>query len=225
MSSTRFPIGVATIGQAPRRDMLADLRAILGDEPTIHEVGALDQLGVDEVRELAPRPGEFPLVSRLRDGTIVELSRARVIPLLRDALDRLSMAGAEIFVILCTGEFPPFRASGPVLLPQVVMAKAVDALGVHRVGALPPLPGQVGEVTARWQAMGYDPVVEAASPYGSDAAVIEAAHKLRRADVELVVLDCQAYRLRHRELLRPMLDCPILVPNGLVGRYLQELTV
>lgn len=224
MNDSRFPVGVATIGQAPRPDMMADLRSVLGDARTIHEVGALDELQDQQILEMAPDEGDFPLVSRLRDGTVVELSRAAVIPLLQSALDRLATAGARIFVVLCTGEFPRFHAPGPILLPQKVLSSTVDALGVHKIGLLPPLAEQVGEVEARWEAAGYDPVVLPASPYGDDGLILNAGRELASASVEAVVLDCQAYRLRHREMLRAVLDCPILVPNGLIGRYLQELT-
>ncbi len=216
-------VGLVTIGQAPRTDICADLRSIVGPTVCLLEAGALDPLAPDEIAALAPGAHDFPLITRLRTGETVQVAKARIVPLVQARIDDLARQGARLFVVLCTGEFPAFRAPGPVLLPQQVVARSAEALGVHRVGILPPLPGQAVEVRRRWAAAGFEPTVVPASPYGTPEAILEAAGVLRTADAELVILDCQGYRLEHRELLRPVLDCPILVPTGLVGRLVQEL--
>lgn len=225
MDEPRLRIGVATIGQAPRPDMVADLRTILGDRPTILEAGALDGLSLGEIRHLAPSPGEFPLITSTRTGSVVTLSQARVVPLIQLALDRLASGGAQIFVVLCTGEFPPFRAPGLILMPQMLIMSAVQAIGVRKLGVFPPLADQVKVVQARWTSAGYEAIVVPASPYQADELVLEAAAQISSERVDALVLDCQAYKLRHRRMLRDVLDCPILVPNSLIGHYLQELIV
>lgn len=219
----RACVGVVTIGQAPRPDIGADLQAVLGPGISLREAGALDPLSPRQIAALAPGPGDFPLITRLRDGSTVVVGKSRVIPLLQARLDELSAQGVRLFVVLCTGKFPALQAAGPVLFPERVIAKAVEALDVRNIGLLSPIPGQVAEVRARWVAAGFDVTVVSASPYGEDADVIRAAEQLRDAGVGLAVLDCQGYRLRHRDLVREALDCPVLVPTGLVGRLIQEL--
>jgi protein AroM len=221
--SSSMAVGAVTIGQAPRPDICGDLRSILGHGVPLLEAGALDGLGSDQIAALAPEDGEFPLITRLGDGSTVVVAKPRIIPLLQQRLDELAERGARLFVILCTGAFPAFRAQGPVLLPQRVLAKAVEALGVRRVGVLPPLEGQVEEVRARWTDAGFEPTVIPASPYEQDGVIIQAAEGLRNARVELAVLDCQGYRLRHRDVVRQVLDCPVLSPSGVMGRLIQEL--
>lgn len=223
MSTRSTTVGLVTIGQAPRPDIGADLRTILGPGVSLVEAGALDALDAAQIAALAPRNGEFPLITRLRDGSTVVVGKPRIIPLLQARLDELAERGVRLFVVLCTGAFPPFRAPGPLLLPERVIAATVRATGVTRIGLLPPLEGQAPEVRARWSEAGFDPVVAPASPYGSDDTILGAGEQLRDAGVELVVLDCQGYRLHHRALLRRVLDCPVLLPTGLVGRLIQEL--
>ncbi len=217
------PVGIVTIGQAPRPDIGADLRAILGPSVPVLEAGALDELDAGQIAQLAPAGSDFPLITRLRDGSTVVVGKSRVLPLLQERLDQLAARGARLFAILCTGRFPAFRAPGPVLFPERVIAGTVEALGVRRLGLLPALPGQAAEVHQRWARAGFEPVVAPASPYGEDQAILEAVAQLRTARVQIAVLDCQGYRLRHRDLVRGVLDCPVLVPTALTGRWLQEL--
>jgi protein AroM len=49
-------IGVVTIGQTPRRDIVPHLRSVLGDHIEIIEAGALDGLSEEEVATQAKRP-------------------------------------------------------------------------------------------------------------------------------------------------------------------------
>ena len=223
MSSHAPSLGLVTIGQAPRPDLMTDIRAMIGDGPIVFEAGALDAVGAAELPGLAAVPGEVSLISRLRNGSTVEISRERAIPLLQDALTRVADAGARIFAILCTSEFPTFQAPGPILLPNILLANAIhDIGGVRRVGLMPPLESQVTEVAARWRKLGYEPTVEAATPYGPDAAILGAAERLRRHQVDVVIPDCQGYRSHHLTILRSVLDCQILLPNTVVGERLRE---
>ncbi|MFD7510976.1 AroM family protein, partial [Streptomyces sp. NPDC059853] len=67
------PLGLVTIGQAPRTDLHEDAAPLLAGIP-FTEHGALDEDRFDGPGEaaaraaVAPAPGETPLVSRLRDG-------------------------------------------------------------------------------------------------------------------------------------------------------------
>ena len=47
-------IGLITVGQAPRSDVVPDMAAILGGDVEIVEAGALDGLGHDQIAPLAP---------------------------------------------------------------------------------------------------------------------------------------------------------------------------
>src|SRR5690348_1404888 len=94
-------IGMATIGHAPRDDVVPAMRAYLPPGLTIAECGALDGLNHAETRPYWAEPGTAGIVTRLRDGSSVLLSHARILPAMQAAVDRLVHEdGAELVVIL-----------------------------------------------------------------------------------------------------------------------------
>ena len=72
-------LGTLTIGQAPRPDVVPIIdRYIASRVRRIHR-GVLDGLSRAEIdARYRPEPGEPVLVTRLQDGAVVELSRARM---------------------------------------------------------------------------------------------------------------------------------------------------
>jgi protein AroM len=68
-------VGTLTIGQSPRNDIIPDLKEILGKEVELIEKGALDGLSGEEINELSPKPGDYPLVTRLKDGIEVKVGK------------------------------------------------------------------------------------------------------------------------------------------------------
>src|SRR5438477_9211152 len=97
-------IGMVTIGQAPRVDVVPDMAELLGPVEIV-ERGALDGLTRDEIAPLAPGAGDEVLVTRLRDGTPVFVAKRHVTPLVQRRIDELEAAGATLTVLLCTGAF------------------------------------------------------------------------------------------------------------------------
>src|SRR5262249_52962223 len=99
-------VGVITIGQSPRDDVVPDMEKPLGPDFRIVQAGALDGLGHAEIAALAPTGDEFPLITRLRDGTSVVIGKERIIGRVQACLDDLGRE-ASAFAIMCTGKFPP----------------------------------------------------------------------------------------------------------------------
>lgn len=64
-------VGMITIGQSPRDDVVPEMEKILGPGIRVVQAGALDGLSRDEVATLAPREREHALVTRLADSTEV----------------------------------------------------------------------------------------------------------------------------------------------------------
>ena len=62
-------VGTVTIGQSPRVDVTPDLRRILGDGIELVESGAHDGLRRERIAGMAPREGDYVLVTRLADGS------------------------------------------------------------------------------------------------------------------------------------------------------------
>src|SRR4051812_16861687 len=107
-------VGLITVGQAPRSDVVPDMTAILGPEVDILEAGALDGLSRAEIAKLAPEGDDEILVTRLADGSSVFVGKSHVIALVEARIAALEDRGTALNVLLCTGEFPKLRARKPL---------------------------------------------------------------------------------------------------------------
>ncbi|GIX47908.1 MAG: hypothetical protein KatS3mg131_2119 [Candidatus Tectimicrobiota bacterium] len=217
-------IGLLTIGQAPRADVVPEMQAILGPQVTVLEAGALDGLTLEEIKALAPGPGDYVLATRLRDGTEVLVAREQIVPRLEQRIQELEARGVRVIGLLCTGSFPRLASRVPLLKPEPLLHALVQSLaGRGAVGVLTPSPAQRLQTQKKWQAMGVEAVVVAASPYGAPAALEQAGEALRAAGVTLVVLDCIGYTAAMKARLKAITGVPVLLAHALLARLLHEL--
>ena len=188
-------LGLVTIGQAPRTDLIPDVADLLDGVDWV-EHGALDLLDPGDIAELAPGPGEPVLVSRLRDGSSARLSRRRIGPLLDAAIERAASAGASRVVVLCTGRIDHGEGSVPVQHAEELAHTAMSTIiGAGTLGVLCPLPAQVADVAQRWGRRLERPVrVAAVDPYTATLDdVRQAATELVVQGADQVFLDCIGY--------------------------------
>jgi protein AroM len=74
-------LGILTIGQAPRPDLTPIIDRHLPASVRRIQRGVLDGLSDAEIdRRFVAAPGEPVLVTRLKDGRVVELSQPRIPP-------------------------------------------------------------------------------------------------------------------------------------------------
>ena len=216
-------IGAVTVGQAPREDVVPDMLAILGPDVRVLQRGALDGLSHDEVREHRPATADQVLVSRLRDGTEVEVDKGFVIPRVRQCIQSLE-DGVEVILLLCTAPFRDFESKRPLLLPGLILEQLVTGLRPHRLGVLTPSPRQVEPQRDRWKAIVGDLAVEAASPYAGADGIRHAATRLAQSGVDLVVMDCIGYTRSMKAAVRDITNCPVMLAASTLARVAAELT-
>lgn len=218
--------GVLTIGQSPRADGLsAEVAAVAGME--VIERGALDGLSREEVSALGPRPEGELLVSQLADGTPVRLDRDAIVDRLQRAIADLEGQGAAATLLLCTGEFPLFAHSRPLLVPSAALRGAVVGIaGDDRVAAMIPLPDQAGQARCWWRRQGVsEPILVAADPYGSEGEAQVECQARRAAQLggRVLFLDCFGYTRRMASLARDAFGGPVILARSLSARLLAEL--
>ena len=217
-------VGLITIGQSPREDIIASMFSRSSSLDLI-ERGALDDLSLDEIQALRPEPGELPLVSRLRDGTEVVIAEERLIPHLQRALERATADGASLAVILCTGEFNQLRPSIPVIYPDRVVAHVVEAiLPVGVLGVMLPHEGQMTMMYEKWSSPTRRFVGTAISPYTERSELAEQARQLRDQQATLIVMDCMGFDTEMKRTVAAESGVPTILANRLVGRVVEELT-
>ena len=179
-------VGLVTIGQSPRVDVVPDMETILGPAVTVRERGALDGLAGDEIAALAPRPGDDILVTRLADGTPVFVAKRHVVARVQAAIGELESSGVTMTALLCTGAFPALEASRLLVLPHQVLLGVLRALRwPGRLGIVTPSVQHVPQTEARWRTDGFDPVVALAlrgrKPGGNRAHGRRASRRARGA--------------------------------------------
>ena len=199
------PLLVLTIGKAPRPDIAGELASVLGERP-IEVRGALDGLGDETIDALTPTDSADTLHTRLPTGRDVVVSKREVAGRLARLVDD---AGARATLVACTGRFEGLSARPNLLFPSVVLAGLVDAVLPPgcRLGVLVPLAEQVGPLGDAWRAR-RRPVTAVAAKPGADPT--RAAHALRDAAVDLVVLDCFGYDTTTLDRVRHITERPVL---------------
>ena len=217
-------VGIVTIGQSPRTDVVPDLAARLPAGTPVIERGALDDARPADLARLAPVPGEEVLVSRMRDGTEVELADARMLPLVQDAVDHVTGRGAAVVAVLCTGALPRLRCPAPLLQPGPLIRSLVGAAAYGaRLGVVVPAAGQAEPVRADWERVAGPVLVLAASPYGSPAELARAAGALAAFGPDLVVLDCLGFNGPMKRMVAKAVGVPVILPRTVLAGAIAAL--
>lgn len=215
---TTAAVGIVTIGQSPRTDVVPDMAALLPAGTPVIERGALDDAGPAELARLAPAPGEEVLVSRMRDGTEVGLAADRLMPLVQDAVDHVTGRGAAVVAVLCTGTLPRLRCPAPLLQPGPLLRNLVAAAAPEaRLGVVVPAPEQTGPVCADWEPVAGPVLVLAASPYGPPAALGRVAEDLAAFGPDLVVLDCLGFDDPMKRKVAAAVGVPVILPRTVLA--------
>ena len=218
-------IGLVTIGQSPRMDVVPEMAAVMGPGIVVREAGALDGLSRPAIAALAPTAGDELRVTRLADGSPVFLGKEKVVGLVEARIAALEREGASLTALLCTGAFPKLHATRPLIQPHPVLLGTLRGLSCSgRLGVLTPSVPHVPQTEARWRRDGFDPVVAPLSPYEEEdpAAVKRAAQAMRAGGAGLVVMDCMGFRRKTRDELRGLTGVPVLLANLLVARVIAE---
>ena len=219
-------IGLVTIGQSPRSDVVPDMAAVLGPGIDIREAGALDGLPRSEIQALAPTGDDEILVTRLADGSSVFVGKQKIVGLVEQRIAALERRGVALTALLCTGAFPRLRATRPLIQPHPVLLGTLRGLSwPGRLGVLTPSVPHVPQTEARWRRDGFDAVVAPLSPYEEEdpSALRRAADAMRAGGVGLVVMDCMGFRRKSRDELRGLTGVPVILANLLVARLIAEI--
>jgi protein AroM len=196
----------------------------LGREVRIVEKGALDGLTRPEILRLRPEPGDFPLATRLRDGSPVVVGKRTIGPLLKKQLKLMVNRHVLLVALLCTDEFPRLGPQGILLQPgRLLRRSAVSLLRRGKLGVFVPLEAQKEAAERKWRRTGLDLVVAALNPYQEFPQSKEAVKKMRGKKVDLAVLDCIGYSLKTAQNIERLLGRPVLGPRTVLASEISKL--
>ncbi len=206
-------VGLLTLGQSPREDIVPEMNPFFLPQIQILEKGLLDDLNLDEIRRLKPETGETPLVTRLKKGGSVQLSEKKIRSLLPEAIDSMKKKmKVKMVGILCTHEYQKTEFPPSVIFPfnslKFLITRIID---VKCLGVVFPLEGQIDAVKKKWKKDKV--IVEVKSPYARGKSWQEIAQNFSRKKVEVVILDCIGYKIKDKRAIQKLLSVPILLPR------------
>lgn len=225
-------IGMITIGQSPRDDIMPSLLEILGDEYEVMEAGALDGLTLEEVKNVDIQPDDYILVSRMRDGTEVKFPKRFVLPRIQEKiyeleqrmLSKLAEPFSHLIVIMCTGKFPKFKSDGLVVTPQEILKGVVEGtLKEGRLGVVFPVAEQVSGADESLNMKGLEVYADHMSPYDQEVEVYPLARRLKEKNLDLIFLNCFGFNSHVKRVISEETGVPVIQSNALIARVLKEL--
>jgi protein AroM len=213
-----------TIGQTPRDDLIPGLMEILGPGYEIVEAGALDDHTMEDVMGIDLDPDHYILVSRMRDGTEVKITKEYVVPLLQGGLDRLEEQGVRLTVVMCTGKFPQFRSRGIVLTPSEVLKGVLkSAIKKGKLAVVYPAAEQMPYAGRDFGREGVEVYADSVSPYEPDD-VRGLLDRLVREEPDLVFLNCFGFPYSIKRQVQEATGKTTIHSSALIARVIKELS-
>jgi len=222
----RKKIGIITIGQSPRVDVVPEMTQFFGDHVEVLEVGALDGLTLAQVRAYRPEAEMIHLASRMRDGTEILLAKEKILAPIERAVDDLNQKNVSLILLCCVGAFPKFSSRCLIVEPQRIVDHCVESLISENdhLGILIPIPEQETWVRENFLRITPNITVADASPYSDRKNLTRAGEQLKNADCDLIVMYCMGFNRRLASEIRQLTGKPVILSSSLVARVLGELT-
>ncbi|MFX0063178.1 MAG: AroM family protein [Candidatus Hermodarchaeota archaeon] len=219
----KLRIGLLTLGQSPREDIMTEITPLFLPHIEIVERGLLDSLSPEEIVNLKPEIKETPLVTRLKDGSQVHLSEKKITELLPKTIDLMKTnANVKAVGILCTHDFPKTKFTCPVLFPFDYLRFLINCvLEVRNLGVVVPLKNQIEMTKIKWEKK--RTVVEAKSPYIKRKSWEEIIQRFVQEKVEALILDCIGYKIMDAQEIQRLLPVPILLPRTILTYAINQL--
>lgn len=216
-------LGLLTLGQSPRSDVTPSFKAILGQQVTFLEAGALDRLEDKQIETLFPGRTETAIQTRLANGCEVLLSKERLMPYLIEQAFYLQ-AYCRHVVLLCSGDFPALRtACSNLLEPIIILRGIIKALAGKKILGIIGPESDLESAPAQWHSYAGKVVCAAASPYGPQEQATLASENLLNQGAQVLLLDDMGFNEEHRIQVLKAVDIPVICATTVIARILSEL--
>ena len=216
-------VGIHTIGQTPRPDLMEGLTGLLGLS-RFEMRGALDDLTRDQVP--ACDPDGYPLETRLRDGTPIVADAAFLEPHLQDAIADLD-SRVSAHLVLCAGTFPSLTARKPLIQPVEVAVAELSARGLESLEVMVPFGAQAVPSARKWEAAGFSCRIHVFGESGGRPLTRWLADRLGKTSADALVFDYVGSPAEVLESVGPEIEIPVFALGRLaidaLERTLQTL--
>lgn len=216
------PVGLLTIGQSPRTQLVGQLKKEMGWDGFFLERGALDSFSHGQVTaHLSPSEKEEVLVTWMGDGLEVRVGKEKILPHLIEAMTVLYERGASWVALLCTGYFPDLSRYGQLLEPFFLIEQQFLNLGQKgRLGVMIPDEAQSQGALDRWQGRGESVTVRPLSPGATWEKMEEASEEL--VGCSKILLDCIGYSQEWEKRIQALTGAYVILPLSLLATAIKK---
>lgn len=218
-------LGILTIGQSPRPDVVEVMVPYIGENIKIIERGALDGLTLDQVKEFAPEKGMMPLVTRMSDGSEVLIAKEKILFRIKRIIGEFNEYNVSLILLLCVSTFPPFESACLVVHSQRIVDQCIESLinKTNHLGIIIPVKEQQALVRERFSRATPLITVTDASPYGDLNRISQASKALKESNCDLIVMYCMGFTRGLAKEVRLATGKPVILSSSLVARTIGEL--
>ena len=216
-------IGLLTIGQSPRDDLIPGLMEILGEDFKIVEAGALDELTYEDIMEIDLNPEDYILVSRMRDGREIKITKKFVVPRMQKQLDKIESQGVRLTVVMCTGKFPQFESKGLVVTPSEILKGIIEgSLKAGKLAVVYPTAEQMPYAERDFRRENIQLYADSVSPYEPED-VEGLLARLKEESPDLIFLNCFGFPTELKQKVVETTGKPTIHSSSVIARVLKEL--
>lgn len=211
-------------------DGLTDMKKIWGDEVELHLFSVLSQRTPEAIRPYWANEGDSVLMLDLENGDSTMLSIDTLTPQIEKILADLQ-GKADFALFACAGDFSKLTAPLLTIQPNILLRNMVKSiLQPHmRLGIITPGEKQIPHVFASWLPYLVEAglskeqlVVDWAPP--SQKLVAACAQRLSAKQVDLVVVECLAFKEELRKVISEEVKKPVILVRTVVANLVKEFT-
>lgn len=224
----KIKIGTLTIGQSPRSDIIPEIIPLLGDEFEIIEAGALDGLDTDYIEmNISPQNNEIEQiiqVSRMTDGTEVEILQSKVVPLLEKQIAYLENCGVEFIVLLCNDPFIDLKSNVKIIYPEpIIHYLAFEISKTKKIGVIMPNETQLERAKNLLLRYNLDATVVSISPYRKVDCIKKSLEPIMSEDIDVVVLECLGYGNEFKNIVKKLTGKKVILVREMIFTIIRTL--
>lgn len=218
-------LGVITIGQSPRDDMIPEMVEFIGEDVEILESGALDGLTLEEIEAFTIEKDDYVLVSKLRNRNSVKFAERHILARLQESIDKLENQDVDLILFICTGVFPDiFKSKVPILYPQKIIHGLVpNLLDKGKLAVITPDKDQLEQSKDKWEEVVSNVEVVSASPYTKEDELSKAIEILKDSDANIIVMDCMGYTALMKKRVAEETGKMVVLSKTIVARVIGEI--
>ncbi len=216
-------LGILTLGQAPREDIIPTFKSILGAKVDYLQAGALDGLSLQNIAFMKADAEERGIETRLLSGQPILVKKEILLDKLKDKGTTLEKR-CDIVLLLCSGRFPELKLSHPAIIQPIdFLQPAVKAVAQAKRLCIIGPESDMDQAAFQWRGCAQSVTTAPASPYGTSASLWAAAMSAKESGADLIFMDDMGFSEVQKNMVREYSGISTMNATSMSARLISEL--